>query len=165
MIVILCSVVVVLVWQTLSNVMAILTSVQNGDQSPNKIKTRHFTALLRHLNDVANVQVRNAGSWAGNLMMAKGHPNFPSDLLTVLSGVGAGVFTESPSTAGWLAMGECCAVSVRVLCVCCACAVRVLCAVLCCAVLCCAVLCCFAVLCCAVLCCGVLCCAVLMPAL
>ncbi|KAK3289624.1 hypothetical protein CYMTET_2955 [Cymbomonas tetramitiformis] len=47
-----------------------------------------FGAAVRHLKRVANVQVRNAGSWAGNLMLTKNHPAFGSDIVTVFSALG-----------------------------------------------------------------------------
>jgi CO/xanthine dehydrogenase FAD-binding subunit len=34
-------------------------------------------------------QVRSAGSWAGNISIAKQHPLFPSDLVTMFSAYGA----------------------------------------------------------------------------
>ena len=40
------------------------------------------------LAQVANWQVRNAGSWAGNLVMAK-TKNFASDIATLAMGAGA----------------------------------------------------------------------------
>jgi xanthine dehydrogenase molybdopterin-binding subunit B/xanthine dehydrogenase iron-sulfur cluster and FAD-binding subunit A len=46
-------------------------------------------AAIRHLNLVAHWQVRDVASWAGNLMIAKSHPDFPSDVLIVLSTLGA----------------------------------------------------------------------------
>ncbi|XP_062502119.1 xanthine dehydrogenase/oxidase-like [Corticium candelabrum] len=48
-----------------------------------------YKALADHLYKVANVAVRNVATWAGNLMMAKSHPEFPSDLVTILDGAGA----------------------------------------------------------------------------
>eukprot|EP00873_Tetraselmis_striata_P029168 jgi/Tetstr1/449432/TSEL_036527.t1 len=48
-----------------------------------------YQVLARHLRRVANVQVRNCGSWAGNLMLARAHPGFPSDLATILAAAGA----------------------------------------------------------------------------
>jgi xanthine dehydrogenase/oxidase len=45
--------------------------------------------LANHLSRVANLQVRNVGGWAGNLMLAKMYPTFPSDILTTMSAAGA----------------------------------------------------------------------------
>jgi len=39
---------------------------------------------VRHLKLVAHPQVRDVSSWTGNLMLAKAHPNFPSDVVIVL---------------------------------------------------------------------------------
>eukprot|EP00971_Amphidinium_carterae_P296765 5895315-Amphidinium_carterae.1 len=39
-----------------------------------------FHALVDHLGLVAHPQVRDMASWAGNIMLAKLHPNFPSDV-------------------------------------------------------------------------------------
>jgi xanthine dehydrogenase/oxidase len=51
--------------------------------------TAGFTELARHARLIANNQVRNVGTWAGNLMIAAKHPLFPSDLLTCFSCAGA----------------------------------------------------------------------------
>jgi len=51
--------------------------------------TQRGGAIGRHLRLVANHQVRNAGSWAGNLEMARSHPDFPSDVILLLLSAGA----------------------------------------------------------------------------
>ncbi|KAJ1449944.1 molybdopterin binding aldehyde oxidase/xanthine dehydrogenase [Pelagophyceae sp. CCMP2097] len=43
----------------------------------------------RHLKRVANTQVRNAGTWAGNLGLAAACPKFPSDVAVALAAIGA----------------------------------------------------------------------------
>ena len=43
-----------------------------------------FPSFVRHLKLVAHPQVRDVSSWTGNLMLAKAHPNFPSDVVIVL---------------------------------------------------------------------------------
>lgn len=57
--------------------------------------TAGLVALRLHLQRVANVQVRNVASLAGNLMLTKIHEKsgtpFPSDLFTVLTALGASV--------------------------------------------------------------------------
>eukprot|EP01104_Vermistella_antarctica_P002504 TRINITY_DN12741_c0_g1_i1.p1 TRINITY_DN12741_c0_g1~~TRINITY_DN12741_c0_g1_i1.p1 ORF type:complete len:1615 (-),score=361.72 TRINITY_DN12741_c0_g1_i1:55-4899(-) len=53
--------------------------------------TAPFAALVTHLYMVANVPVRNAGSVGGNLMMAQSMDDFPSDIFTILLGIGATV--------------------------------------------------------------------------
>jgi xanthine dehydrogenase/oxidase len=57
-----------------------------------------FPALLAYLGRVAHTHVRNAGSWAGNLMMAK-RLGFASDLATVLYAIGATVTYQIGSAA------------------------------------------------------------------
>ena len=39
--------------------------------------------------EVAHPQVRDVASWAGNVMIAKTHPDFPSDICLLLSTLGA----------------------------------------------------------------------------
>ncbi|KAK3747539.1 hypothetical protein RRG08_030072 [Elysia crispata] len=51
----------------------------------------YFPRVVRHLDVLANVLVRNAGSMAGNLMIKHTHPWFPSDLFTILEAIGAKV--------------------------------------------------------------------------
>ena len=53
-------------------------------------RVRSFSALAKHVRRVANVHVRNAGSVAGNLMLAKSR-GFLSDLATILLGARATV--------------------------------------------------------------------------
>lgn len=48
-----------------------------------------FKKCAMHLKRIASVQIRSVGTWAGNVMMAKGWPAFPSDMVLVLSAVGA----------------------------------------------------------------------------
>ena len=45
--------------------------------------------INNHLNKVANVSVRNVGSWAGNLLMKHNHNDFPSDVFTCFETIGA----------------------------------------------------------------------------
>eukprot|EP01050_Picozoa_sp_SAG11_P020153 SAG11_NODE_3350_length_2507_cov_3.084302_2_plen_50_part_00 len=44
-----------------------------------------FPTLATHMKRVGNWQVRNVGSWAGNLVMAKTR-QFASDLATIFMG-------------------------------------------------------------------------------
>jgi CO/xanthine dehydrogenase FAD-binding subunit len=44
-----------------------------------------FHEVARHMNQIAGTQVRNIGSWGGNLMLAHERPTFPSDMRTVLA--------------------------------------------------------------------------------
>jgi len=50
-----------------------------------------FRPLAWHVRNVASSSLRAVASWAGNLQVAKAHPDFPSDLLTILSAAGASV--------------------------------------------------------------------------
>ncbi|KAI8484808.1 hypothetical protein Bbelb_374050 [Branchiostoma belcheri] len=69
---------------------ALLDMLQTGsDRSPS------YGVLAEHLRKVANVSVRNVGSWAGNLMMKHAFPEFPSDVFTIMEAAGAKV------TLGW----------------------------------------------------------------
>ena len=52
-------------------------------------KSKSFDVLVAHLEKVANTPVRAVGSWAGNLMMAHDHDDFPSDVATIMAGAGA----------------------------------------------------------------------------
>lgn len=63
--------------------------------SSNPSTTASWVPISRHLKMVANVAVRNVGSWAGNLMLCHNHPEFPSDLMTIFAGIGANVVLYS----------------------------------------------------------------------
>jgi xanthine dehydrogenase/oxidase len=54
-------------------------------------KSVSFQPIADHLKKIANVPVRNIGSWAGNLMLTHNHSNFPSDVFTVMQSAGATV--------------------------------------------------------------------------
>ena len=61
-----------------------------------------YPAIVRHLMLVAHWQVRDQGSWAGNLMIEKRHLQFPSDVVATLSGAGAVltvVYASDPTTS------------------------------------------------------------------
>lgn len=47
--------------------------------------------LAKHLGKVANNQVRNVGSWAGNLALCHAHPTFQSDIATIMTAAGASI--------------------------------------------------------------------------
>ncbi|XP_048248147.1 indole-3-acetaldehyde oxidase-like [Haliotis rufescens] len=49
----------------------------------------YFGAIASHLRKIGNVLLRNAGSWAGNVMIKHAHPDFPSDVFTVMEAAGA----------------------------------------------------------------------------
>ncbi|XP_043236080.1 indole-3-acetaldehyde oxidase-like isoform X1 [Amphibalanus amphitrite] len=46
---------------------------------------RHCAEMARHLRLVANTPVRNAATWAGNLMIKYKHRSFPSDVFLLLT--------------------------------------------------------------------------------
>ncbi|PVD23365.1 hypothetical protein C0Q70_16633 [Pomacea canaliculata] len=52
---------------------------------------QYFGHLVRHLNLVGNVLMRNAASVAGNLMIKHAHPDFPSDVFTMMEAAGGKV--------------------------------------------------------------------------
>eukprot|EP00731_Ephydatia_muelleri_P028954 Em0020g598a len=68
---------------TLSNLIDLLLA--------NKSKSTNFEGLADHILKVANVAIRNVGSWAGNLMLTHDHSDFPSDVFTVMAAAGATV--------------------------------------------------------------------------
>ncbi|XP_065883616.1 xanthine dehydrogenase-like isoform X2 [Dysidea avara] len=70
----------------------IATLESHKDSSPNS-----FPYLADHLKKIANVAVRNIGSWAGNLMLTHDHQNFPSDVFTIMEAAGATVTVASSS--------------------------------------------------------------------
>ena len=55
--------------------------------------------MAAHLRMVANTSVRNVGSLAGNLMLKRAHPEFPSDVFVLLAAVGASIWVRD--SAGW----------------------------------------------------------------
>jgi xanthine dehydrogenase/oxidase len=59
-----------------------------GDGAPD---AGTHAVLAKHLMKVANNQVRNVGSWAGNLAMCFANPDFQSDIATIMSAAGATV--------------------------------------------------------------------------
>lgn len=51
----------------------------------------HYQVLAAHMGKIANNQVRNVGTWAGNLAMCHAHPEFQSDMATIMVAAGASV--------------------------------------------------------------------------
>ncbi|KAK7099077.1 hypothetical protein V1264_003269 [Littorina saxatilis] len=49
----------------------------------------YFTAFARHMKQVATHTVRNIASWAGSLMLKHKHPDFVSDIFTLMETVDA----------------------------------------------------------------------------
>nr|XP_058949586.1 xanthine dehydrogenase/oxidase-like isoform X1 [Pocillopora verrucosa] len=58
-----------------------------------------YKVLADHVRKVANVPVRNVASIAGNLMLTHDHPDFPSDIFTILEAAGARLIIADSSTA------------------------------------------------------------------
>lgn len=58
----------------------LITSLQ-----ANAGKSSNFAPLAEHLLKIANVPVRNMGTWAGNIMLAYAHQDFPSDVFLLLA--------------------------------------------------------------------------------
>ena len=54
-----------------------------------------YPEIARHCLLIANNQVRNVGTWAGNIMIYAKHPEFPSDLVTTLSAAGCSIHIVS----------------------------------------------------------------------
>lgn len=51
----------------------------------------YLSVLATHIGKIANVSVRNAASWSGNLMMKHDHLDFPSDVFICLETVNASI--------------------------------------------------------------------------
>lgn len=62
---------------SITNLISLLQT--NAKKSPN------FVPLAQHLQKIANVPVRNRGTWAGNMMMACRYQDFPSDVFLLLA--------------------------------------------------------------------------------
>ncbi|KAK7111653.1 xanthine dehydrogenase-like [Littorina saxatilis] len=58
---------------------------------PSRPGFAYFEQLVQHLKLVGNVLVRNSGSIGGNLYLKHAHPDFPSDVFTMLEAAGATV--------------------------------------------------------------------------
>lgn len=56
-----------------------------------------FSVLAEHLSIVANTAVRNAGCWAGNLMLTHDNADFPSDIFTIMAATNATLTIASSS--------------------------------------------------------------------
>eukprot|EP00742_Colponemidia_sp_Colp-10_P006408 GILJ01006866.1.p1 GENE.GILJ01006866.1~~GILJ01006866.1.p1 ORF type:complete len:1354 (+),score=235.07 GILJ01006866.1:130-4062(+) len=51
-------------------------------------RAKHFPNAVRMFKRIANVQVRSNGSWVGNLMLTKQHPEFASDFVPTIMALG-----------------------------------------------------------------------------
>lgn len=54
-----------------------------------------FRQLSEHIRNVANVNVRNVASWAGNLMITHDHEDFTSDIATIMTAARAQVVVRN----------------------------------------------------------------------
>lgn len=70
----------------LGNTLSKVLSPQSSESATGNIVNHHsvFSVTANHLSKIANTQVRNAGSWAGNLMLYLRYPTFPSDAVLAL---------------------------------------------------------------------------------
>ena len=72
---------------------------QEQIKSKEKWRTKGLQQLVQHAKHIAGIQIRNAGSVAGNVFITKSHTKvgtpFPSDLFTVLCALGARVTIAS----------------------------------------------------------------------
>ena len=68
---------------------ALIAVLESTTASLPASRTTSWAPIIRHLKMVANTGVRNVASWAGNMMLCKTHPQFPSDLVTIFSGLEA----------------------------------------------------------------------------
>eukprot|EP00603_Paraphysomonas_imperforata_P007910 CAMPEP_0114426424 /NCGR_PEP_ID=MMETSP0103-20121206/7793_1 /TAXON_ID=37642 ORGANISM="Paraphysomonas imperforata, Strain PA2" /NCGR_SAMPLE_ID=MMETSP0103 /ASSEMBLY_ACC=CAM_ASM_000201 /LENGTH=1459 /DNA_ID=CAMNT_0001595389 /DNA_START=56 /DNA_END=4435 /DNA_ORIENTATION=- len=72
--------------KTLSELMAMLNQYGNSGATGEDVDhSSVFSVTSRHLGLIANTQVRNAGSWAGNLGIFNRHQSFPSDAVLALT--------------------------------------------------------------------------------
>ncbi|XP_018020416.2 xanthine dehydrogenase, partial [Hyalella azteca] len=58
----------------------------------------HLKEMADHWQVVANLAVRNNGSWAGNLAMKNRHKNFPSDVFLTLAAIDAQILVANAAT-------------------------------------------------------------------
>eukprot|EP00041_Stephanoeca_diplocostata_P004415 m.44741 g.44741 ORF g.44741 m.44741 type:complete len:1384 (+) comp15101_c0_seq3:127-4278(+) len=78
---------------TLSALVATCTRVASSEQP-------QFAAIARHIGGlVAHWQVRDQASWCGNIMLAKQHKDFPSDVLLCLLTAGSLLTLENTARA------------------------------------------------------------------
>jgi xanthine dehydrogenase/oxidase len=73
---------------TLTELIELLNSNANRPTNSDTGEVDHhsvFSVTAHHLRRIANTQVRNAGTWAGNLGIFKRHSTFPSDAVLALT--------------------------------------------------------------------------------
>mmetsp|Transcript_75907 Transcript_75907/g.158286 ORF Transcript_75907/g.158286 Transcript_75907/m.158286 type:complete len:1405 (-) Transcript_75907:223-4437(-) len=62
--------------------------------------TPAYKVLASHMKRIASVQIRSVASWGGNVMFTRNHPEFQSDLVTILAAAGAKFDVLQRSSAG-----------------------------------------------------------------
>ncbi|CAO1351447.1 unnamed protein product [Diamesa serratosioi] len=85
---------------TLTEAMEIFTKVAAEKQG-----FEYLRELVKHIDLIANVPVRNNGTIAGNLMIKNAHSDFPSDMFLMLETAGA-TMTISNGTSSWVKMNS-----------------------------------------------------------
>lgn len=72
---------------TISTLISLLRTHQSDKSTTDDVVNHSsvFSVTAAHLHRVANSQVRNAGSWAGNMMLFLKYPTFPSDVVLALT--------------------------------------------------------------------------------
>ncbi|XP_052261039.1 uncharacterized protein LOC127865162 isoform X4 [Dreissena polymorpha] len=63
-----------------------------------KDKYPYLAECVNYIQRIAHTNVRNAGSWAGNLMMKHKHPEFVSDMFVMLETVRAQIFINGSTS-------------------------------------------------------------------
>jgi xanthine dehydrogenase/oxidase len=56
----------------------------------------YLSEISHHLSKIANIPVRNAASWSGNLMLKYNHNEFPSDVFICFETIGALLTLKGP---------------------------------------------------------------------
>ena len=56
----------------------------------------YLSEISHHISKIANVGIRNAASWSGNLVMKYNHQEFPSDVFICLETIGATITVVGP---------------------------------------------------------------------
>jgi xanthine dehydrogenase/oxidase len=59
----------------------------------------YLNEISAYLNRIGNVSVRNVATWAGNLEMKYNHPDFASDVFTILETINATINLVGPSVS------------------------------------------------------------------
>jgi xanthine dehydrogenase/oxidase len=56
----------------------------------------YLSVIATHIGKIANVSVRNMGTWAGNILIKHNHNEFPSDVFTCFETIGALLVINNP---------------------------------------------------------------------